>query len=64
MVIVFFKFVDIFDKYNDAILIKRELKNLSPIDKVDYETLILLSKFYINFIYNYDSCEKIIMITI
>ncbi len=50
----FFKFVDIFDKYNDAILIKRELKNLSPIDKVDYETLILLSKFYINFIYNYD----------
>ena len=36
----FFKFVDIFDKYNDAILIKRELKNLSPIDKVDYETLI------------------------
>lgn len=54
----FFKFVDIFDKYNDAILIKRELKNLSPIDKVDYETLILLSKFYINFIYNYDSCEK------
>lgn len=54
----FFKFVDIFDKYNDAIIIKRELKNLSPIDKVDYETLILLSKFYINFIYNYDSCEK------
>lgn len=37
----------IFGKYNDAILIKRELKNLSPIDKVDYETLILLSKFYI-----------------
>lgn len=53
----FFKFVDIFDKYH-PILIERELKNLSPIDKVDYENLILLSKFYINFIYNYDSSEK------
>lgn len=54
----FFKFVDIFDKYNSAVLIRRELQNLSSIDKFYLETLILLSKFYINFIYNYDFCEK------
>lgn len=54
----FFKFVDIFDNYNSALLIRRELQNLSSSDKLDLETLILLSKFYINFIYNYDSYDK------
>lgn len=54
----FIKIIDIFDLNDDCILIKRELDKLTSKEKEDFHSLILLSKFYINFIYNYDTADK------
>lgn len=54
----FSRFLDIFDRNNNLILIEREINSFSSKEKNDFETLIILAKFYINFIYNYDSYDK------
>ena len=54
----FIKFINIFDTNDSWVLIKRELDKITSKDKEDFYSLILLSKFYINFIYNYDTSDK------
>lgn len=54
----FLKFIAIFDNIDDCIHIKKELEDLTQKEQMDFNSLILLSKFYINFIYNYDSYDK------
>lgn len=54
----FINFINIFDTNHSWVLIKRELDKLTPKEKEDFYSLILLSKFYINFIYNYDTADK------
>ena len=54
----FIKFINIFDTNDNWIHLKQEIEQLTPKEKEDFYALILLSKFYINFIYNYDTSDK------
>ena len=54
----FIRIIDIFDLNHSCDLIKLELDKLTPKEKENFHSLILLSKFYINFIYNYDTANK------
>ena len=54
----FIKFIDIFDNSDDFIEIRQKLGALTLQQQKEFYSLILLSKFYINFIYNYDSNDK------
>lgn len=54
----FVKFIEIFDSNNDMFQIKRKHPSLKLNDDENFMALIELSKFYINFIYNYDSYDK------
>ncbi len=54
----FIKFINIFDTNDSWVLIKQELDKLTSKEIEDFYSLILLSKFYINFIYNYDTADK------
>lgn len=52
------KFIDMFDNSDFFYTLKRKIEALSESGKETYNLLMLLSKFYINFIYNYDSYDK------
>ena len=54
----FIKFINIFDDCDDFVEIRQKLSNLSLQEQKEFQSLILLAKFYINFIYNYDSNDK------
>lgn len=54
----FIKFINIFDECDDFIEIRQKLGNLILQEQKDFHSLVLLAKFYINFIYNYDSYDK------
>ena len=54
----FIRFIKIFDNNNDFVSIKNELDVLYTKEKLNFEALLILSKFYINFIYNYDANDK------
>lgn len=54
----FIKFIDIFDNSDDFVEIRQKLGALTLQQQKNFYSLILLSKFYINFIYNYDSNDK------
>lgn len=54
----YIKFIDIFENKVDILDIESIFNNFSKEEFDLYNSLIILSKFYINFIYNYDSYDK------
>lgn len=54
----YIKFIDIFENKVDILDIEYIFNNFSKEEFDLYNSLIILSKFYINFIYNYDSYDK------
>jgi len=54
----FIKFINMFDDCKDFIEIMQKLDTLTPMEQKEFHSLLLIAKFYINFIYNYDSYDK------